>query len=140
MKAKMRNKGGLVFLGETADDHILDWIEDASRKVDKMKSKRGAQRVARDHGDLSMILTNYTIVLLGGKDRTSCIMRRLYKDFELPNGYHQSLHRPAFGSKHFSPQQWTRFWREWLQIHQVRARKTGAQDGSLDRHYVQWVA
>ena len=60
---------------------------------------------------------------------STCTLRRIYKDYIRPMGDPQPIHRPAFGSKYFTIQQWTGCRREWLQIHHARARRTAAQSG-----------
>ena len=126
-KAMRADKGDILFLGKTADDIILDWITDGTTKSDKGKHYKEVHGGARTHVNLMGILTNYTAVLMAEMNMATCTLRRLYKDFDRPVGGTKSIQRSAFGSRYFSIQQWTGFWREWLQIHHVKERRTTDQ-------------
>ena len=133
--AKVRRKGKATIVDKDemlpsekrVDDIIVDWIANRTKWANRGKDDHSVNGEVRDHGDLMGILTIYTMVLLLGCNLASRKLRGLYKDFVSSKGDTQPIHRPAFGSKYFSIQQWIGFWREWLQIYHVRARRNTDQ-------------
>ena len=110
-------------------DMLLDalqyWIEDTNAVSTRATLVPSKVR-RRKYGNIAGVLTNYTCVLLGGRDASSSQLRRLHKDFNRSLLFKGKV---VFGSKYFSIKQWTGFWREWLQPYHVRAMRTALQGG-----------